>query len=264
MLSDELSGFLPVTKYSDIHVHIGQFNEVYYDALEVFNAIESTFKKTGVSEIYFSSTSSCRDDVELSKIEEETAYTLQFKSDVLTVHPYLWFVPKYAEQKINVKSAMKSFDYVGFKLHPFAQKWNLENPVHKKCLEDIFEYATEYKKSILIHSGINESNPLRFEQFFKNFPNAKVILAHSNPPETVATLVNKYKNVFCDTAYAEKKNLKIVFQKIKDKSKILFGTDFPVTNYFDTRLFGNKMPLQQQYEKDFKLYYHRHSVSSSK
>lgn len=249
---------------TDHHVHIGQFNEVYYDALEVFNAIESNFPTTGLSEVYFSSTSSCRDDVELSKIEEETAYALQFKSDFLLVHPYLWFVPKYAEQKISVKSAMSSFDYVGFKLHPFAQKWDLENPVHIKCLKDIFEYAAEYKKSILIHSGINESNPLRFEQFFKDFPNAKVILAHSKPPEIVASLLNKYKNVFCDSAYAEKKNLKIVCKNINDKTKILFGTDFPLTNYYGERLFGNKITLQQQYKKDFELYFHRHFVSSSK
>lgn len=237
---------------TDCHIHIGQFNEVYYDALEVFNAIEANFSMTDVSEVHFSSTSSCRNDVELSKIEEETAYALQFKSQILTVKPYLWFVPKYAEQKISVKSAMKTFDYVGFKLHPFAQKWNLENPIHKKCLEDIFEYASENKKLILIHSGIDESNPLRFEQFFRNFPDAKVILAHSNPPEIVANLVNKYKNVFCDTAYAEKKNLKTVSQKVEDESKILFGTDFPLTNYFGKCLFNKDLTLEKQYEKDFK------------
>lgn len=237
---------------TDHHIHIGQFNEVYYDALEVFNAIEANFSKTGVSEVHFSSTSSCRDDVELPKIEEETAYALKFKSDVLAIRPYLWFVPKYAEQKISVKSSMQAFDYVGFKLHPFAQNWDLENPIHKKCLNDIFEYAEENQKSILIHSGTGEScNPIRFEQFFKDFPNAKVILAHSNPPETVANLVNKYKSVFCDTAYVQRKNLKIVSQVIKDKNKILFGTDFPLTNYFGSRLFNQNLTLEQQYAEDF-------------
>lgn len=238
---------------TDHHIHIGQFNEVYYDALEVFNAIEANVLKTGVSEIHFSSTSSCRDDVELSKIEEEIAYALQFKSAVLFAKPYLWFVPKYAEQKISVKSAMSSFDYVGFKLHPFAQKWNLENPVHKKCLENIFEYSAENGKSILIHSGKDEfCNPLRFEKLFKDFPDAKVILAHSNPPETAANLANKYKNVFCDSACAEKKRLEIVLQKINDKSKILFGTDFPITNYFGKRIFKKDLTLEKQYEEDYK------------
>lgn len=238
----------------DHHIHIGQFNEIYYDALEIFNAIESTYKKTAVSKVYFSSTSSCRDDVELSKIEEEISYALQFKSKVLSVRPYLWFVPKYAEQKISVKSAMQAFDYAGFKLHPFAQKWNLENPVHKKCLQEIFEYSEENKKLILIHSGNNESNPLRFEQFFKDFPNAKVILAHSKPPKIIATLMNEYKNVFSDSAYAEKKNLKIVCKNINDKTKILFGTDFPLTNYFGKQLFNENLSLEQQYKIDFKKY----------
>lgn len=65
---------------TDHHVHIGQFNEVYYDALQVFNAIEESAKQNSVTQVYFSSTSSCRDDAELSKIEEETAYALKFKS----------------------------------------------------------------------------------------------------------------------------------------------------------------------------------------
>lgn len=236
---------------TDHHIHIGQFNEIYYDALEVFSAIEASFPKTGVSRILFSSTSSCRDDVELSKIEEETAYALSFSSKVFSARPYLWFVPKYAEQKISIKSAMRAFDYAGFKIHPFVQKWSLENSVHKKCLEEIFSYAQENKKLILIHSGKDESNPLRFEKFYKNFPGTKVILAHSNPTETVVSLVNSYKNVFCDTAYIQKENLKIISEKVADRSKILFGTDFPLTNYFGSHLFSENLTLEQQYEKDY-------------
>ena len=81
---------------TDHHVHIGQFNEVYYDAHEVFAAIEEAGAEVDVDEARFSSTSSCRDDVELSKIEEETEYAL-FYSGRLKVRPYLWFVPSYGK-----------------------------------------------------------------------------------------------------------------------------------------------------------------------
>lgn len=236
---------------TDHHVHIGQFNEVYYDALQVFNAIEESAKQNSVTQVYFSSTSSCRDDAELSKIEEETAYALKFKSEILKVKPYLWFIPQYAEKNINIKSVMGTFDYAGFKIHPFAQKWNLENPIHKKCFQDIFEYAEENQKFILIHSGLDKDcNPIRFEQYFKDYPNAKVILAHSNPAKSVCKLVNNYKNVYCDTAYITKGNLKYISKNIKDKSKILFGTDFPLTQYFNERLFDKKISLSEEYLKD--------------
>lgn len=61
----------------------------------------------------------------------------------MKVQPYLWFVPKYAEEEISVKSAMESFDYCGIKLHLFGQKWNFENPIHIKCLEEIFAWCDE-------------------------------------------------------------------------------------------------------------------------
>ena len=90
---------------TDHHVHIGQFNEIYYDPLQVLDAIETVASQTLITEVHYSSTSSCRDDVELSKIEEEIFYTQQFRSDVLIAKPYLWFVPKYANEnkcKISV------------------------------------------------------------------------------------------------------------------------------------------------------------------
>lgn len=140
---------------TDHHLHIGQFNEVYYVPLEVFNVIESVSSLTGITEGHYSSTSSCRDDVELSKIEEETKYAERFTSDVLKIRPYLWFVPKYAEESISVKSALESFDYCGIKLHPFAQKWIFDNKKHRKALDDLFEIASIKQNdfSILIHCG---------------------------------------------------------------------------------------------------------------
>ena len=55
----------------DYHIHIGQFNEIYYDALEIFEIIEKVGSQFGINEIHYSSTSSCRDDVELEKVWEE-------------------------------------------------------------------------------------------------------------------------------------------------------------------------------------------------
>ncbi len=234
----------------DYHIHIGQFNEVYYDAYEVFRAIEFSVPKTKVTEIHYSSTSSCRDDVELCKVEEEIAYSQEFSSKSLCVKPYLWYVPKYAEQNISVKFALKAFDYCGVKLHPFAQNWDFSNSKHKKVLEEIFECCIDNNKAILIHCGKDKScMPNRFEDFFKNFPDTNVILAHSNPVEETVAILEKYKNVKSDIAYTSKENIqKLMNSKVKEK--VLFGTDFPITHYFNNRLFNKKISMQEQYLED--------------
>ena len=65
---------------TDYHIHIGQFNEKYYDDLQIFETIEKLSKKTRITTVYFSSTSSCREDVKLSGIEEEINYAQCFNS----------------------------------------------------------------------------------------------------------------------------------------------------------------------------------------
>ena len=235
---------------TDHHIHIGQFNELYYDALEIFEVIEEIGAMHGIDEARFSSTSSCRDDVELLKIEEETAYALSY-SGKLKVRPYLWFVPRYADENISVFSATKTFDYCGIKLHPVAQKWNFENPRHKKCMEEIFEWSAQSKKPVLVHSGtIPDDFPTRFSPFAIGRPDSTLILAHSNPVKECAELVNAHKNIYCDTACIEKENLEKLRLLVNDKSKILFGSDFPVTHYFTTHHFGKKCSLKEEYILD--------------
>lgn len=233
---------------TDHHVHIGQFNEIYYDALELFELIERLVPKTKITEIHYSSTSSCRDDAELSGVEEEIAYAENFESKILVTKPYLWFIPKYAEQGICVQSATQAFDYCGIKLHPAGQNWDEKNTAHLKSLHQIFAWADDNKKSVLIHCGTLPCDiPTRFERFFAEYSNAKVILAHSNPVKETAEMVNKYPNVFSDTACLSKENLTALRQKVTKKEKILFGSDFPVACYFSHRLFGKTRPLEDEY-----------------
>lgn len=241
--------------YTDHHIHIGQFNEVYYDALQVFEIIDSLAETTGVTRLCYSSTSSCRDDAELVLVEEEIAYAQSYNSTFniqdFIVEPYLWFLPKYAEQGISVTSATKSFDYCGIKLHPAGQNWDLQKKTHNKAFHQIFQWASDYNKSILIHCGTMECDlPTRFQFFFQEYPKAKVILAHSNPVEETAQMVNKYKNIFCDIACTEEKNIHLLKSKIQESQKILFGSDFPINHYFNVRLFEKTHSLQEQYLQD--------------
>lgn len=236
----------------DYHIHIGQFNEKYFDAFDVFEAIEEAGKEYGIDEIWYSSTSSCRKDVELSKIEEEIAYAQKFISDTLIIKPYLWFTTNYSDLGISIKSATQTFDYCGIKLHPFAHSWDLSNTKHKKSLEQVFEWSSYNQKYVLIHTGVSkECLPIRFEEFFANFPDAKIILAHSNPVDMTISLLKKYKNLQSDIAYSRIENIKKLLKEFSvSENKILFGSDFPITNYYSTHLLKENLSLISQYKKD--------------
>lgn len=234
---------------TDHHVHIGQFNEVYYDSHEVFEAISANAERFGINEVLYSSTSSCRYDVELFRIEEEIEYAQKFSSSVLKVQPYFWLVPKYAEENVDFEKAMEKFDYCGFKIHPISHKWNLRNVNQVKMLEKAFSYAQENNLSVLIHSGKEKCcRPERFEKFFDEFENLKFVLAHSAPISAASKMTAKHKNVFCDTAFCEEKYVRKVMEKIP-KERILFGTDFPITHYWSEK----KVSLAEQYKKDCEI-----------
>lgn len=46
------------------------------------------------------------------------------------------------------------------------------------------------------------------------------------------------------------KNIKMLKSKILEPQKILFGSDFPINHYFNTRLFEKTHSLQEQYLQD--------------
>lgn len=237
----------------DYHVHIGQFNNTYYDAFDVFKAIEESYTTTKVNQIFYSSTSTCRDDVEFSKIEEEIFYSQNFSSNVLKVSPYLWYNPKYIQQGISLYTVINHFDYTGIKIHPFGQHWDFSNSKHINCLNDLFSWADQYNKYILIHCGNDFCDlPSRFLDFFVRYPNSKPILAHSTPVQMTSKIINIQKNVYCDTAMISKKIIKQLKSSITDKDKILFGSDFPVSHYWNNIFSNKKISLSKQYLLDCK------------
>ena len=54
---------------TDNHIHVGQFEDVYYNPIEVTDVVMSA----GMDGMSFSSISSCIDAIKYSDIEKETA-----------------------------------------------------------------------------------------------------------------------------------------------------------------------------------------------
>jgi predicted TIM-barrel fold metal-dependent hydrolase len=233
---------------TDNHVHIGQFEDIYYHGLEIADIIMSS----GMEALSFSSTTSCADNITYIDIEKEI---LELLSKVSYLHeiirPFLWYIPEYINQNISVQNAFAAVPYKGIKLHPQAHKWMFDNNQHMEVLHSLFDYADQNSLPILIHTGENVvDSPDRFEYFFREYTNVQCILAHSRPLDTTIEMLKKYTNMLCDTAFVSEDNVHLLISA-GYREKILFGSDFPITHYFNNKYGDNqKNTLKEQYEKD--------------
>lgn len=225
----------------DFHVHIGQFKDIYYKAADVFSALKAN-NSTGC---LFASTSACKelqldapkeavelyDDVTKEMQQAlSVAKTIQYKAV-----PLYWVVPLILKAGITLEQAFSDVDYKGLVIHPWSHNWNPADAERASLLDQVFTFARERKLPIFIHTGMSESDePIRFEKWFKTYPDVEVHLAHCKHLEQVLNLFSKYKNLYGDTAFCPNENI----QAINDagfSNRMLFGTDFPVTYWFDTR-----------------------------
>lgn len=222
--------------FFDYHVHIGQFFEMYYDAKTVFTAL----RNAGAGGCMYSSTTSGEAvDSEQSarrlyrKITAEIHAAQHTAADLgLDAQPLYWVIPAVHRllPALTLEAVMRETPYTGFKLHPRAHRWDISDPVIRTLTQSVFRYADAHRLPILIHTGHDVDCADLFEPFFPLCKNGTIILAHCRPLETALRLLAHYRNVFCDTAFVELETI----DRIKAAgftANILFGTDFPITDY---------------------------------
>jgi hypothetical protein len=232
------------TGMTDTHVHIGQFEDVYYEPLEVVDTVMSS----GMKGLSFSSTTSCKNNVLYAEIEKEISALLSGMSwDSEIIRPFFWYVLDYIRAGVSIENAVNNIPYKGIKLHPYAHRWDFADTAHAETLHHLFDYAGGHGLPVLIHtghSGVDSAG--RFERFFGEYPQTKCVLAHCRPLDTTIEMLQKYSNVYCDTAFVPPADIRAI-NNAAGREKIMFGTDFPITHYF------NKDPsisLAEQYAKD--------------
>jgi predicted TIM-barrel fold metal-dependent hydrolase len=236
---------------TDNHIHFGQFRDVYYDPFEITDTVFSS----GITGMSFSTTSSCKDDVQYFEIENEiTGFLSHVSYSSEVIHPYFWYIPDYINQSITIESAFNVVPYKGIKLHPSAHNWDFNNSLHLKALHGLFSYASVNNLPVLIHtghSGVDSAN--RFERFIKEYSNVKCILAHCRPLDITIVMLSKYNNVYCDTAFVSENEI-VHIVSAGFKNKIILGSDFPITHFFRTKhpLPGEnpEISLREKYAED--------------
>ena len=225
----------------DFHIHIGQFNELFYDYHDVFTVL----KLSDVSEITLAYLTpkfdSQKNAVEFYhavvnelKNAKEYAFTIG-----LSVNFLYWADPLVLETGISLTQVFQEFPYFGIALHPVLHEWS---SLHKKKTDRIFRFASLHNLPIFLHTGVSERDtPLQFEKWFSEFPEVEVHLAHCKDPQPIIELFSKYTNLVGDTAFCPSDS----YNEICDagfRNRMFFGTDFPITHYYEQ--FGKSLITQ--------------------
>jgi predicted TIM-barrel fold metal-dependent hydrolase len=232
----------------DSHIHIGQFEETYYNPVEVLQIVLDA----GVEKCFYSSTSSCIRGIKYQQIEKEIEDTAKI-FDPEIMQPLLWFTPDYMEQEITIAKAFSNLPYKGIKLHPRAHKWDLKDIRHIDCLHSLFGFANDNHLPVLIHTGEDDfEKPDFFESFFAEYEKANTILAHCRPIDKTLEMFKKYDHVKGDTAFVPQENIQSIIDR-GYKDRLLTGTDFPITHYFATKYKNSSKSPEEQYQEDINL-----------
>lgn len=237
----------------DYHIHIGQFEEMYYNPYKVVESLAFC----GVHNAYVSSTTSCiRWHTENEKrfiinhIKSEL-HELRYHSKLLKVNmkPLCWIIPERIIEGESFQEIMDENNYEGFKIHLRAQEWNLDNKKVCKLMSDICYYASKKNIPVLIHTGICDyEKPSRLLRWYLEYPDVIFILAHCKDIDGFIDVSSKCKNIYGDAAFLEKETFKYFVSRGLSE-KILFGTDFPITNYMCGKKSNDINVLRNEYMK---------------
>ena len=160
----------------------------------------------------------------------------------------------------EIISRLESFlrlNIIGIKIYPTLQ---FINPSDNKFYA-VYSFLEDHKLALFIHTGCDpglwelpkfcaSADPKNAEDIAKNFKELKIILCHMGAYsafkpgiflENAIQLVNKYDNIYVDTAAVEPDIVEYAVRKMNIE-KIFFGSDYPVLGV-SWRYLVNNMKL---------------------
>ena len=240
---------------TDWHVHFGLFRGQYYDYHDVFSVLANN----RVDNCYCAVFTPKHDDVSssLAFFKETKQLTKEAKAFAATidlgVNLLCWIDPLLLrENLISVDEYFHSSDYRGIAIHPF-HSWR------KAELLSVFQFADIQRIPVFLHTGVSPSDlPTNFEFLFEGFPGVEVHLAHCKESRIMIGLFSKYGNLFGDTAFCPRNS----YEEICDagfSSRMLFGSDFPATHWYDVNysqpdMINDHLSLNDSYVRTLKQY----------
>lgn len=147
------------------------------------------------------------------------------------VIPLLWLTPAMLSGR-RLGSYLSALNWRGIKIHPLADRWDLEAPATMR----LFRLAAERDLPVLMHTGwTTESNAGLARAACHQFPAVRLVLGHGRPIEETLSMLGDFENVRVDTAYMSIEDIrKIVVAGMADR--ILYGSDFPLDACYYSRM----------------------------
>ena len=129
--------------------------------------------------------------------------------------------------KNEVRRCVKELGFVGLKLHPLLHG---VNPAAKYCRK-AFEIADELNIPLIVHTGTGApaSLPSSIMPRAKEFPNLKIVLAHSGMFYFAAEAIQMAKlfdNVYLESSWSPVHTLKSIISSV-GVNKLMMGSDHP-------------------------------------
>tara|TARA_Y100000310_G_scaffold337122_1_gene423368 strand:- start:7313 stop:8011 length:699 start_codon:yes stop_codon:yes gene_type:complete len=128
-------------------------------------------------------------------------------------------VNQLSKDMISEVERINSLGLKGIKMH--THRAPLKN------LDPLFKELNKFDLPLIVHTGHNENSHV---ETLKDIPfNGNVIIGHGGKDNYMKAieLVNSRDNFFIETSLLSLRRTSQVIEKVKDKSKILFGSDAP-------------------------------------
>jgi len=125
----------------------------------------------------------------------------------------------------ELKRCVNNLGFVGVKMHPFAHAVNPNGLTGRK----VFEAALNLKIPVMIHtgSGVPWSLPSALIPIAKNFPNLKIILAHSGGSLFIKEAIlaaQLCSNIYLETSWLPSTAIRKACKTL-GANRVMFGSD---------------------------------------
>lgn len=207
----------------DSHIHVGQFRHLYTSPKEMACFLQ----QVDVKKALVSSTTICEGNYLKVLTELKTVIKISGEENVL---PVLWITRQMFFDDIVPLFLNSDLHWRCLKIHPDLDPgiWT----VGSKCMNYVLNLAKQMHLPLLIHTGETEySRASVFTSLICSNPEVTFILAHGRPIDEILLLLEKYGNVYVDTAFMPIDDIvRLCFSGYV--ARILWGTDMPIPRYF--------------------------------
>jgi uncharacterized protein len=199
----------------DVHVHLGTYEERYIFPPFYIEALCNRFPV----ERFIWAPFSWDESYHHLNSAEAPSFSAQIINRAMR---WLWISPiREGGLSLLIEDKCPS-GYVGIKLHPYADNYDLTIPL----LNSVIEAAERWQVPVAIHTGNRGCSPKSIERCFPKSFSCPLLLFHSRPFQESVAVARQLPSVYLELSFSSPKNLCQAFEEIGPE-RIIFGSDYP-------------------------------------